>query len=87
MSGAGDIYKTFAVNVLLPIIFVSLTGMLGWVNKIEDRMYAMQASNVTEQKLENTEKRIMSYIDVRMKELDNKLDLVIRTVDNANKRD
>jgi hypothetical protein len=76
-----EFYKTVAMNVLLPLVMVALMGMLGWMSKLEERQYALQREAVTEQKLGATENRIMSYMDVRMKDMDNKLNLMIRQLE------
>jgi len=80
-ASASEFYKTVAMNVLLPLVMVALMGMLGWMSKLEERQYALQREAVTEQKLGATENRIMSYMDVRMKDMDNKLNLMIRQLE------
>ncbi len=84
-------YKNLAMNILLPLVMAGLLGMFSWMNKLEDRQYALQREAVTEQKLGQTEARIMNYMDVRMKDMDNKIDLVLRQLDkldaNMNKKE
>lgn len=80
-----EFYKTIAMNILLPLVMTGMVGMIGWMSKLEERQYALQREAVTEQKLGSTETRIMSYIDVRMKDLDNKMNLVIRQLEMLNK--
>jgi hypothetical protein len=86
-----DMYKNLAMNILLPLVMAGLLGMFSWMNKLEDRQYALQREAVTEQKLGQTESRIMNYMDVRMKDMDNKIDLVLRQLDkldaNMNKKE
>jgi hypothetical protein len=86
-----DMYKNLAMNILLPLVMAGLLGMFNWMNKLEDRQYALQREAVTEQKLGQTEARIMNYMDVRMKDMDNKIDLVLRQLDkldaNMNKKE
>ena len=79
-----DLYKTVATNVLLPLVMTGLVGVIGWISKLEERQYALQREAVTEQKLGATETRIMSYIDIRMKDLDNKMNLMIRQLEMLN---
>lgn len=86
-----EMYKNLAMNILLPLVMAGLLGMFSWMNKLEDRQYALQREAVTEQKLGQTEARIMNYMDVRMKDMDNKIDLVLRQLDkldaNMNKKE
>ena len=79
-----ELYKSFSMNVLLPLVMTGLVGVIGWISKLEERQYALQREAVTEQKLGATETRIMSYIDIRMKDLDNKMNLMIRQLDMLN---
>lgn len=83
-NSVSDLYKTVAVNVLLPLVMTGLVGVIGWISKLEERQYALQREAVTEQKLGSTETRIMSYIDIRMKDLDNKMNLMIRQLEMLN---
>lgn len=79
-----EMYKSFSMNVLLPLVMTGLLGVIGWISKLEERQYALQREAVTEQKLGSTETRIMSYIDIRMKDLDNKMNLMIRQLEMLN---
>lgn len=79
-----ELYKAFSMNVLLPLVMTGLIGVIGWISKLEERQYALQREAVTEQKLGSTETRIMSYIDIRMKDLDNKMNLMIRQLEMLN---
>ena len=79
-----ELYKSFSMNVLLPLVMTGLIGVIGWIGKLEERQYALQREAVTEQKLGSTETRIMSYIDIRMKDLDNKMNLMIRQLEMLN---
>lgn len=79
-----ELYKSFSMNVLLPLVMTGLVGVIGWISKLEERQYALQREAVTEQKLGSTETRIMSYIDIRMKDLDNKMNLMIRQLEMLN---
>ena len=79
-----ELYKSFSMNVLLPLVMTGLLGVIGWISKLEERQYALQREAVTEQKLGSTETRIMSYIDIRMKDLDNKMNLMIRQLEMLN---
>ena len=81
ISTVSEFYKTVAMNILLPLVMVALMGMVGWMSRLEERQYDLQREAVTEQKLGATENRIMSYMDVRMKDMDNKLNLMIRQLE------
>jgi hypothetical protein len=80
----GEFYKTIAMNILLPLVMAAILGMVGWISKLEERQYTLQREAVTEQKLGSTETRIMNYIDIRMKDLDNKMNLIIRQLELLN---
>ncbi len=83
-NSVSDLYKTVAMNVLLPLVMTGLVGVIGWISKLEERQYALQREAVTEQKLDVTKTRIVSYIDIRMKDLDNKMKLMIRQLEMLN---
>ena len=84
VQGAIALYEQAATKVLIPLLFVLMTGLLTWMTKVEDRQYALQREAVTEAKLEATERRITAYMDVRLKDLDNKMQLVIRQLELMN---
>jgi len=81
VQGAMVLYEQAATKILIPLLFVLMTGLLTWMTKVEDRQYALQREAVTEAKLEATERRITAYMDVRLKDLDNKMQLVIRQLE------
>lgn len=81
VNTVSEFYKTVAMNILLPLVMVAIMGMVGWMSRLEERQYDLQREAVTEQKLGATENRIMSYMDVRMKDMDNKLNLMIRQLE------
>ncbi len=83
-NSVSDLYKTVAMNVLLPLVMTGLVGVIGWISKLEERQYVLQREAVTEQKLDVTKTRIVSYIDIRMKDLDNKMNLMIRQLEMLN---
>ena len=80
-QGAMALYEAAATKILIPLLFVMMTALMTWMNKVEDRQYALQREAVTEAKLEATERRITAYMDVRLKDLDNKMQLVIRQLE------
>lgn len=87
VNTVSEFYKTVAMNILLPLVMVALMGMVGWMSRLEERQYDLQREAVTEQKLGATENRIMSYMDVRMKDMDNKLNLMIRQLELLSYKD
>ena len=80
-NSIAEFYKSVAMNILLPLVMLAIAGMVGWLSKLEERQYDLQREAVTEQKLGATENRIMNYMDVRMKDMDNKLNLMIRQLE------
>lgn len=76
-----ELYRTVAVNFLIPVVFVAITGLIGWISRIEERQYAFQREAVTKQEQATSENRVMSYMDVRIKDLDNKLTLIVRQLE------
>jgi hypothetical protein len=79
---AHEVYKSIAINMLIPSLFIIMTGCITWLLKMEDRVYQLQREAVTESKLTDTEKRITQYIDVRLNDLDSKLQIIIKQLDN-----
>lgn len=72
-----ELYKSSVHTIFIPLVFVLITGMFTWMNKLEERQYVLQRDAVTENKLNVTEQRIMSHIDIRLRDLDSKLVIVI----------
>lgn len=72
-----ELYKSSVHTIFIPLVFVLITGMFTWMNKLEERQYVLQREAVTENKLNVTEQRIMSHIDIRLRDLDSKLVIVI----------
>lgn len=86
-QGALDVYKSAVHTIFIPLMFVALAAMGSWMNKMEDRQYVLQREAVTEQKLNVTEQRIMNHMDIRLRDLDSKMNLVIRQLEQINSRD
>lgn len=63
---------------LMPFVVVALGWGYQYVNKLEERIYALQSNSVSEQKLQSTEQRIMSYLDTRLGDISNQLQLIIK---------
>ena len=55
--------------------------ILGWqhseINQIEDKLFVLQKEAVSQTMLNQTEGRIMNYMDTRIRDLDNKLTVLI----------
>lgn len=75
--GALEIYGTAVKQFFLPISIAVMLAMGGWVSKLEDRLLDLQREAVTKQQMDTVEGRLTSYMDVRLGDLDNKLQLVI----------
>lgn len=58
----------------LPVVVASLTGLMAWMMKIDDRLYEFQGTVVTEQQLDKVETRITE----RMDRIDKKLDQLLQ---------
>ena len=68
----------FIVKLSIPLIVAALGWGFSYINKLEERIYNLQATAVTDQKLQQTEARIMSYLDVRLGDLSTKMELIIK---------
>src|SRR5690554_2226865 len=83
-GGVLALYDAAATRILVPLLFVLMAGMMGWMSTVDERQYILQREAVTEAKLEAVERRVTSYMDVRLKDLDNKMQLVIRQLELMN---
>lgn len=63
---------------MLPFVLVALGWMYSYLDKLEGRIYTLQANSVSEQKLQATEQRIMNYLDTRLGDISNQLQLIIK---------
>lgn len=65
----------FASKFMIPL----MVAFIGWqqneISKLDERIYVIQKEAVSEQKLQQTETRILSYIDNRLADLSNKVEL------------
>lgn len=66
---------------LIPFLVLGITWQQSQVQRLEDRIYALQATSVTEAKLQNTKQEIIAFVDTRIGDLHNKLDLVLRQME------
>jgi hypothetical protein len=79
-----DQWKTVLDTIskfMLPFVLLALGWSYSYLNKLEDRIYLLQSTAVTEQKLSQTESRIMSYLDVRLSDLNTKLELILKQME------
>jgi len=79
-----DQWKTVLDTVskfMLPFVLLALGWSYNYLNKLEERIYLLQSTAVTEQKLSQTESRIMSYLDVRLGDLNTKLELISKQIE------
>lgn len=53
----------FITNALLVIVMAWAGWQQTTINKLDERIYALQATAVTDQKMEAMEQRITSYVD------------------------
>jgi len=86
INGIGN-FIDFSAKFLLPFILAFVTWQQTQMSKLEDRLYVLQRDAVTEQKLSDVEKRLTTYMDVRIsdvatkQEMTNKyLDLILQSV-------
>lgn len=66
---------------LIPFLVLGITWQQGQMQKMEDRIYALQASAVTETKLQSTKQEIISFVDTRIGDLNNKMDLILKQME------
>lgn len=64
-----------ASKFLMPFILTFVTWNFTEMGKLEDRVYQLQREAVTEQKLSEVEKRLTTYMDVRISDLSMKQDM------------
>lgn len=68
-------FMDFASKFLLPFILAFITWQQTEMGKLEDRVYVLQRDAVTEQKLSDVEKRLTTYMDVRISDVAMKQDM------------
>ena len=67
-------FLDFASKFLLPFILAFVAWQQTQFGKMEDRVYTLQRDAVTEQKLSDVEKRLTTYMDVRIRDVSMKQD-------------
>jgi hypothetical protein len=66
---------------LIPFLILGVTWQYNQVSRLEDRVYQLQATAVTEQKLQTTKQEIISFVDTRIGDVNNKLDLLLKQME------
>lgn len=66
---------------LMPFLILGITWQHAQVQKLEERIYQLQANVVTETKLQNTKQEIISFVDTRIGDINNKLDIVLKQLE------
>lgn len=66
---------------LIPFALVWLTWQQGQMSKLEERIYQLQATSVTESKLLSTKQEIISFVDTRIGDINNKMDLILKQME------
>ena len=66
---------------LIPFLVLGLTWQQSQVQKLEERIYHLQATAVTEQKLQTTKQEIISFVDTRIGDLNNKMDIILKQLE------
>lgn len=64
-----------ASKFLMPLVIAVVSWQQSVIGKLEDRVYVIQKEAVSEAKLQQTETRILAYVDNRLTDLSNKVDL------------
>lgn len=65
----------FASKFMMPFVLAFVTWMFAEIGKLDDRVFQLQRDAVTEQKLSEVEKRLTTYMDVRISDLSMKQDM------------
>jgi|TARA_R110000782_G_scaffold77984_1_gene154397 hypothetical protein len=83
-NGDGEGWKIVMETIskfLMPFLVLGITWQQGQVQKLEERIYQLQASSVTETKLQSTKLEIISFVDTRIGDLNNKMDLILKQME------
>lgn len=70
-----NVFIDLASKFMIPLMVAFIGWQQGEISKLDERIYVIQKESVSEQKLQQTETRILSYIDSRLADLSNKVDL------------
>ena len=80
-EGGWKVFVDTISKFLIPFLILGITWQHNQVNKLEERIYQLQATAVTEQKLQNTKQEIISFVDTRIGDLNNKMDLILKQME------
>lgn len=64
-----------AAKFIMPFVLAFVTWQQTEMWKLDERVFQLQRDAVTELKLSDTEKRLTTYMDVRISDLANKQDM------------
>lgn len=81
-------WKVFVDTIskfLIPFLVLGITWQQGQVSKLEERIYQLQATSVTESKLLTTKQEIISFVDTRIGDINNKMDLILKQMEMQQK--
>lgn len=80
-EGGWKVFVDTVSKFLIPFLILGITWQHNQVNKLEERIYQLQATAVTEQKLQTTKQEIISFVDTRIGDLNNKMDLILKQME------
>ena len=80
-DGGWKIVMDTISKFLIPFLVLGITWQQGQVQKLEERIYQLQATTVTETKLQTTKQEIISFVDTRIGDLNNKMDLILKQME------
>lgn len=66
---------------VIPILVAWISWQQGQMTKLEERIYQLQATSVTESKLLTTKQEIISFLDTRIGDVNNKMDLILKQME------
>ena len=66
---------------LMPVCLFFIGAQQAQIGKLEERIYQLQATSVTETKLLATKQEIISFVDTRIGDLNNKMDLILKQME------
>lgn len=66
---------------LIPFLVLGITWQHSRMQVLEERVYQLQATSVTEQKLLTTKQDIISFVDTRIGDINNKMDLILNQIE------
>lgn len=75
MSTQLNNFLDISSKFIMPFILAFVTWMFTEMGKLDERVFQLQRDAVTEQKLSEVEKRLTTYMDVRISDLSMKQDV------------